>query len=82
MRREILAGLPHLFDGDRLDVSQECRSLIDWMLAPDLAERPSAEEAVQHAWFADSWDMKSDAMKSESMDDCSVAVGRWEGRVC
>jgi serine/threonine protein kinase len=82
IRREILAGLPHLFDGDRLDVSEECRSLIDWMLAPDPAERPSAEQALQHAWFADLWDMKSDTMKSESMDDCSVTVRPWEGRAC
>jgi calcium/calmodulin-dependent protein kinase I len=82
MRREILAELPHLFDGDRLDVSEECRSLIDWMLAPDPADRPSAEQALHHQWFADMWEEKSDAMKCESVDECPVTAGSWEGRAC
>jgi serine/threonine protein kinase len=78
MRREILAGLPHLFEEDRLDVSEECRSLLDWMLTPDPAERPSAEQALSHEWFADLWEEKSDSMD----DNSSMAQTPCETRAC
>jgi serine/threonine protein kinase len=52
-RKEILAGLPGLFERERLEVSEECRDLIDRMLAPNPANRPSAALALEHAWFKD-----------------------------
>jgi serine/threonine protein kinase len=80
IRREILAGLPRLFEGDGLEVSGECRELLDWMLAPDSAERPSAEEAMRHPWFGE---MSEDMDKMAMLTDCrmnngAVEPGRWE----
>jgi serine/threonine protein kinase len=52
IREEILNGLPGLFEEEgALQVSEECEDLIDWMLTPDLKQRPSAEEAMEHRWF-------------------------------
>jgi calcium/calmodulin-dependent protein kinase I len=72
IRREILAGLPRLFEGDRLDVSQECRSLLDWMLSPDPWDRPSAEQALDHEWFETLWFMKDESSNVESAHENSV----------
>jgi serine/threonine protein kinase len=52
------------------------------MLAPDPAERPSAEQALCHEWFADLWEMKSDVIDSESIDDNSMTPVPWEMQAC
>jgi serine/threonine protein kinase len=59
-REEILAGLPGLFESEQLEVSEECRSLLDWMLAPDPERRPSAEEALRHVWFGERLECRSE----------------------
>jgi serine/threonine protein kinase len=85
IRREILAGLPGLFEGEGIDFSVDCHALLDWMLAPNPAQRPSAEEALNHPWFGD----LATAMESAAVDlkgasaDCRlnsgpVEFGRWE----
>jgi serine/threonine protein kinase len=52
MRRDITSGLPHLLDFPELSaVSDECRDLLDWMLSPDPADRPSSSEVLEHRWF-------------------------------
>jgi serine/threonine protein kinase len=53
VREAVLDGLPGLFQGDVLDVSDDCSDLLDWMLAPAAECRPSAAEALKHPWFAD-----------------------------
>jgi serine/threonine protein kinase len=55
VRKAVLAGLPGLFEGEIRDVSDECRDLLDWMLAPDADNRPSAADALQHPWFVEEW---------------------------
>jgi serine/threonine protein kinase len=89
IRGEILAGLPGLFEGDDLDVSEQCRGLLDWMLAPDPAERPSAEEALKHPWFEDLVDAVENAAvdrKEAAFADCrmnsGVDTGPWETLAC
>jgi serine/threonine protein kinase len=76
-RREIMAGLPHLFDRPGLDVSEECRALMDWMLAPNPGHRPSAEEALDHPWFQEMWESKEVAGDGESEPG---EVARWDSQ--
>jgi serine/threonine protein kinase len=70
-RAAILAGLPDLFEREGLDVSDECRALLDRMLTADPSQRPSAEQALEHEWFADLWEC------SEASDSSGFEAARW-----
>jgi serine/threonine-protein kinase Chk2 len=70
-KEAILNGLPELFEGERLDVSEECCGLLDWMLAPDPERRPSAVQAMEHEWFSDLW-------VSDGCEVASTVGGGWE----
>jgi serine/threonine protein kinase len=50
---EITAGLPGLFDGDDIEISDDARDLLDWMLTPDPTGRATANAALGHNWFKD-----------------------------
>jgi calcium/calmodulin-dependent protein kinase I len=51
--REILNGLPNLYNGDGLDrVGEKCKYVLDRLLAADPEARPSAQEALRFPWFA------------------------------
>jgi serine/threonine protein kinase len=64
IRDAIRKGLPELFDGELLDVSDECADLIDWMLEVDPKRRPSAKEAAQHKWLR--------GMRNRATYDCRI----------
>jgi serine/threonine protein kinase len=50
--REILSGLPDLFNAEEADLlSRDAKDLIRWMLSVDPERRPSAKEAMGHRWF-------------------------------
>jgi serine/threonine protein kinase len=54
MEEAICAGLPDLFETDKLDhVSCVCRDLLNWMLTADQDGRPTARNALAHPWFDD-----------------------------
>jgi serine/threonine protein kinase len=64
IRDAIRMGLPDLFDGELMDVSDECAELIDWMLEVDPKGRPSAKEGAQHKWFR--------GMRNRTAYDCRI----------
>ena len=35
-----------------VNVSQECKQLLQWMLQPNADQRPSTEQCIQHKWFS------------------------------
>jgi len=54
-RRRLIAG-PE-FNGEPWhSVSESAKELIRWMLKADPALRPTADQALEHAWFVDSQD--------------------------
>jgi serine/threonine protein kinase len=70
-KEAILNGFPELFEGERLEESEECCGLLDWMLAPDPERRPSAVQAMEHEWFSDLW-------VSDGCEVASTVGGGWE----
>jgi serine/threonine protein kinase len=72
-REQIINGLPTLFTDDCLEMSDKCRDLLDWMLTPDPEKRPSAKEALQHAWF------QTECKWCENQAECAVGGSdAWE----
>jgi serine/threonine protein kinase len=50
IRDTLEAGLSH---AKLNEVSANCADLLMWMLSFDAKDRPSADEARRHAWFAE-----------------------------